>query len=100
MKILDRLYNWLSDISPKQSMWDSIKKYKENKVADKLFDSSNPDFMSWAFGENYEALSLDQKMLAWNGKHGDKLPIDQIDHMYDKRTHMGELWVQSLQVRK
>jgi hypothetical protein len=89
MKFLERIYNWLSDKDPT----DRLKKFKRQRLIEQSFDNSNPDFCIWAFGNDYEQLSNDGRMMAWNVRHGDKLFIEQVDQLYDNRLSMGKLWV-------
>jgi hypothetical protein len=84
MKLLERIYNWLSDNDP-------YAKFREHR-ARKLFLNSNPEFLLWAFGEHYEDKDIQARMNYWNLTHGDKLFIDQVDHFGDRITQMGMLW--------
>lgn len=91
MKILERFYNWLSDVEP----YEKLKLFKKCQKIEKMFDASNPDFLDWAFGDNKEG-SLQQKMDYWNKHHKDLLIIEQIDHFYDQLPQMGAHWANSL----
>jgi hypothetical protein len=94
MKLLERLYNWLSSEDPT----GKIKAHKEKKK-ERLFEDASPDFLAWAFGDGHEFLNMNDKMIAWNRLHGDKLKIEQVDHMHDALLPMGALWAQSIQVK-
>ena len=92
MKLLEIIYDWLSSTSP----WKKLEIHKKEILTDKLFEESNPEFSKWAFGDQYEGMSLKQKWLAWNNLHPE-LQIDQIDHMADAIPEMGDLWLKSIQ---
>jgi hypothetical protein len=90
MKILQKIYDWLSNTDPT----GKIKAHKA-KQKERLFDDASPDFLLWAFGPNYASFDMNNKMIAWNQLHADKLIIEQVDHMHDSLITMGQLWVLS-----
>jgi len=74
----------------------SISDKKSDKMGNlnKNLHHTNPDFNSWAFGDNYLALSSIQKMEAWNKMHGDLLMLKMDYEVHSSLCKMGGFWVQ------
>ena len=92
MKLLELIYDWLSSTSPCKK----LERHKKLIQTDLLFDGSNPEFLIWAFGPQYDGMSLQQKMESWNKLHPATI-IEQVDHMNDALPQMGSLWLKSIQ---
>lgn len=94
MKLLERFYNWLSSPDP----YMKIRLFKEKKDAQKAMrkKTSNPEFLEWAFGDNYLQMDTMERMKAWNLIHGDKHIINPREDFQDNLFVMGTLWIESI----
>ena len=61
-----------------------------------MIHQSPPDFLKWAFGDNYGKFSSLECMYAWNKRHGDKLLIKEMDRVEDSLKEMNALYAEWL----
>jgi hypothetical protein len=98
MKLLTRLYNWLSNTKPfdPKTTWGKIKEHR----ARRMLLNSNPEFLLWAFGDHHEHLCNIDKVNYWNLTHGDLFKIDHADQLPELILKMGSLWTEHVATNK